>query len=97
MSISKYGRLLLISFTILLLSCAGGRMYVNDEADFGFYSSVGVVPLANLTTNKNASEKVTSSFVTELLRLNTISLANQGDLEKVLKEVGWLGTANTSA
>jgi len=78
---------LIIAALLMLVSCAGNRMYVNEEADFGFYSRVGVVPFSNLTNDKNASEKVTSSFTTELLLLNTVSVANQGDLEKVFSAV----------
>lgn len=93
MSLSKYGSWLLLIIAGLTLSCGSGRLYVNDEADFGFYSRVGVVPLSNLTANNKASEKVTSSFVTELLLLNTVSVANMGDLEKVLVTAGWQGPA----
>ncbi len=78
---------LAFGFLLTLASCGSNRMYVNDEADFGFYSRVAVVPFSNLTTDKNASDKVTSSFVTELLMLNTVSVANMGDVEKVVKAV----------
>ena len=58
--------------TAMLLSCAHNRAYVNEEADFGFYTKVGILPFSNLSTDKNAGEKVTSSFATELLMLNTV-------------------------
>lgn len=78
---------LVLAVSALLVSCAGSRMYVNPEADFGFYSRVGVVPFSNLTNDKNASEKVTSSFTTELLLLNSVAVANQGDMEKTVGAV----------
>jgi TolB-like protein len=62
-------------------------MYVNDEADFGFYSRVGVLPFSNLSSDRNASEKVTSSFTTELLKLNSVAVATQGDVENVYNAV----------
>lgn len=77
----------LVIVAVLAVSCAGGRMYVNDEADFGFYSQVGVIPFSNLSSDRNASEKVTSSFTTELLKLNTVSVSTQGDVEKVYAAV----------
>ncbi|UCD64859.1 MAG: hypothetical protein JSW34_05345 [Candidatus Zixiibacteriota bacterium] len=83
----KTSHLLIVALALLGVSCAGGRTYVNPEADFGFYSSVGVIPFANLTSDRNASDKVTSTFVTELLLLNTVSVANMGDLDKTLREV----------
>jgi len=78
---------LVLAVAMSLVSCAGNRMYVSEEADFGFYSRVGVVPFSNLTNDKNASEKVTSSFITELLLLNTVAVANQGDMENVFGTV----------
>ena len=77
----------LLLMALLIAGCGGGRMYVNEEADLGFYSKVGVIAFSNLTTEKNASEKVTSSFITELLKLNTVSVTNQGDFGSVVKAV----------
>ncbi len=73
--------------TAMLLSCAHNRAYVNEEADFGFYTKVGILPFSNLSTDKNAGEKVTSSFATELLMLNTVQVANMGDLQTVMRKV----------
>jgi hypothetical protein len=84
---SKIKSPMVVLIGLLLVSCAGGRMYVNDEADFGFYSRVGVVPFSNLSSDRNASEKMTSSFMTELLMLNSVAVANQGDIELVFDEV----------
>ncbi|MDH4157311.1 MAG: hypothetical protein OEW00_08560 [candidate division Zixibacteria bacterium] len=71
----------------MLFSCAHNRAYLNEEADFGFYTKVGVLPFSNLSADKNASEKVTSSFVSELLMLNLAQVANMGDLQTVMKNV----------
>lgn len=67
---------------VLSLGCGGGRMYVNTEADLGFYEKVGVLTFANLTSDNNAAERVTASFTTELLMLNTVAVANAGDFRK---------------
>ena len=76
-----------VAVAAMALSCAHNRAYVNEEADFGFYTKVGVLPFSNLSADKNGSEKVTSSFVTELLMLNSAQVANMGDLQTVMKNV----------
>ena len=79
--------LLLFAIAALLfaLSCGGPRTYVNAEADFGFYEKVGVLPFSNLSGDRNASDKVTASFVTELLIGGQIEIANMGDLLKAFR------------
>jgi len=72
-----------IAFALCLtVACGGGHVYVNEEADLGFYSRVGVLNFSNLTADRNASQKVTNSFVTELLMLKTVSVVNSGDFNK---------------
>lgn len=80
----KWAPLLAVS---LVLACGGGRMYINEEADLGFYDKVGVLTFTNLTSDNNAATKVTASFVTELLMLNTVSVANAGDFRKAVTAV----------
>lgn len=71
--------LVLLFVALMLSGCAGNRIYLNDEADFGFYQKTGVVPFSNLTSDRTAAEKVTATFTTELLMANVISIANAGD------------------
>ncbi|MEK7774429.1 MAG: hypothetical protein AAB305_00910 [Candidatus Zixiibacteriota bacterium] len=79
----------LFFIAILLSGCAGNRVYLNDEADFGFYQKVGVLPFSNLTGDRTASEKVTATLTTELLMANIIEVTNAGDFlvsaSKVIK------------
>lgn len=77
--------LLMIPTILVAFSCGGPRMYVNQEADFGFYEKVGVLPFSNLSADRNASEKVTASFVTELLIGGEVEIANMGDVLKAFK------------
>jgi hypothetical protein len=77
--------LLMIPTILVAFSCGGPRMYVNQEADFGFYEKVGVLPFSNLSADRNASEKVTASFVTELLIGGEVDIANMGDVLKAFK------------
>lgn len=80
-------RIIVVCTLCLLVSCGGGRMYVNPEADMGFYQRVGVLSFSNLTADRTASGKVTSSFVTELLMLETVSVVNTGDFNTAASQV----------
>lgn len=70
----------------LTLSCAAAPVYVNEEADFGFYQRVGVVPFSSLTGDRSASDRVTSSFLTELLMQDAVEVAPAGDFYKAVRE-----------
>jgi hypothetical protein len=70
-------------------------MYINEEADMGFYTRVGVIPFTNLTSERNASEKVTSSFITELLKLEAVDVATMGDFTRVVSDVVKGGLTNS--
>ncbi len=81
-------KLIAVAALCMLVACGGGaHMYINDEADLGFYEQVGVLSFSNLSPDRNASEKVTSSFVTELLMLKTVGVANTGDFNKAATTV----------
>lgn len=70
-----------------LYSCAPHPAYVNPEADFGYYQHVGVIPFSNLTSDRTAAEKVTSSFTTELLMQDAVQITNSGDFFKAVRQV----------
>jgi polysaccharide biosynthesis protein PelC len=72
---------------IALISCGGYRLYVNEEADFGFYKRIGVLPFSNLSGDRNASDKVTSSFLTELLIGSHVEIVPMGDMLKSYRNV----------
>ena len=72
---------------VTLISCGGYRMYINEEADFGFYERIGVLPFSNLSGDRNATEKVTSSFLTELLIGSRVDIATMGDMLKSYRNV----------
>jgi hypothetical protein len=79
-------RLVVGFFSLALLSCTPRPEYINPEADFAFYQHVGVIPFSNLTGDRTAAEKVTSSFTTELLMHNEIQVVNSGDFFKAVRE-----------
>jgi len=81
-------RFLIVSMlAIMLMSCGGYRLYINEEADFGFYQRIGVLPFSNLSGDRNATEKVTSSFLTELLIDSQVEIATMGDMLKSYRNV----------
>lgn len=69
------------------MSCAPPPEYINAEADFGFYQRVGVIPFSSLSGDRAAADKVTSSFITELLMQNAVEIAPAGDFYKTFREV----------
>jgi hypothetical protein len=69
-----------------LLSCASTPVYVNREADFGFYQRVGVVPFSSLTGDRSSSDRVTATFITELLMAGAIDVAPAGDFYKAVRD-----------
>jgi TolB-like protein len=73
---------------LILLGCAGGpRIYLNPEADMSFYQKVGVVPFTNLTADRFAGEKMTSTFVTELLITEKFDVIERGEFDHVVQQV----------
>jgi hypothetical protein len=79
--------ILLLLLTFSVSGCGGYRMYVNEEADFGFYKRIAVLPFSNLSNDKNASEKVTASFLTEMLIGSGVEIASMGDIVKSYRNV----------
>ncbi len=72
----------------LLAGCAPApQVFVNEQADFGFYKKVGMTPFSNLTSERSASDKVASSFTTSLLIQDVVETAAPGDFLKVFREV----------
>lgn len=78
---------IILVLAMTLTSCGGHRLYVNEEADFGFYERIGVLPFSNLTGDRNATEKVTSCFLTELLIDSRVDIAAMGDMLKSYRNV----------
>jgi curli biogenesis system outer membrane secretion channel CsgG len=59
-----------VAALIALLACGcatTGRIYVNPDADQGFYKKIAVLPFANVSGNSLAAPRVTRAFVTELI------------------------------
>jgi TolB-like protein len=62
----RYGRAAALAALIVSGCAASGRLYVNPEADQGFYKKVAVLPFSNLSGNPLAAPRVARAFVTEM-------------------------------
>jgi TolB-like protein len=73
---------------LAFLACGGGpRSYLNPEADISFYEKIGVVPFINLTSDRFAGEKITSTFVTELLITEKFEVVERGEFDHIVGQV----------
>jgi TolB-like protein len=73
---------------LVFFACAGGtRSYLNPEADMSFYERIGVVPFINLTSDRFAGEKITSTFVTELLITEKFEVVERGEFDHAVGQV----------
>lgn len=83
----KQNPLFILLLTILFTgSCAPPPpVFTSPDADFAFYEHVGIIPFSNLTNDRNAAEKVTSSFTTELLMQDVVEIVNSGDFFKSVR------------
>lgn len=78
----------LLVISLAFTACAGGpRTYLNPEADMSFYQKVGVVPFINLTADRFAGEKMTSTFVTELLITEKFDVIERGEFDHAVRQV----------
>ncbi|MGE5692312.1 MAG: hypothetical protein ACM3YF_00860 [Candidatus Zixiibacteriota bacterium] len=72
---------------LLATGCGGPRSFVHPSTDIGFYKRLGVVNFTNLTADRFAGEKITSSFVTELLLQKKFEVVEPGEFERLVAEV----------
>jgi len=70
-----------------LVSCSGPRNFVQRDVDWGYYRRIGIAPFQNLTSDRTAGAKVTSSFLTELLITQSFEVAEPGSFSRALNEV----------
>ncbi len=63
------------------------QVFVNEQADFGFYKKVGIIPFSNLTSERNAGDKMTSSFTTALRIENVVETPAPGDFLKIYRDI----------
>jgi len=72
----------------LLSACASdyASLYVHPNSDLALYNRVAVMPLANLTSDRFAGERVREVLIVELASLGLFTVAEVGEVTRVLRE-----------
>jgi TolB-like protein len=70
---------------LLLLACAPPPRYLNQSADLGAITTVGVLPFENVTTDKLCAERVQKIFITELLARDAFKVAEPGLVTRAMR------------
>jgi hypothetical protein len=81
--------LVLVVALLAVTGCAGpSRVYVNPQADQGFYKKVAVVPMANVSGNVLAASRVTRAFVTEMIIADAYQVVEPELIQETLEGAG---------
>ncbi len=79
---------LIILFAVIMSISGCGlskqRIYMNPDADIPYYEKVGIIPFKSLGGDREAGEKVSEVFMTELLITQKLQVADPGDFYDVL-------------
>jgi len=82
-------------YLALLTACAGGGdRYRNPDMDFGSLQTVAVMPLANLSRDTQAADRVRDVFITSLLATGGMYVIPPGE---VMRGIGGAGVVNPTA
>jgi len=75
--------MLALGAVLATVGCGGIRptRFVNPDFDFGFVEKIGVLPLENLTTDRQVSERATRMLITELLSVGAVDVVEPGEVE----------------
>lgn len=91
-------RLMLALSLAFLPACGGvgGDYYRNPDMDFGSLQTVAVMPLANLTREAPAGDRVRDVFITSLLATGAMYVIPPGELARGIMSAGVLNPAAPS-
>src|SRR3990172_6389922 len=91
MKLQKWLKLgVLIALIMTAAGCGSlieSRSFINPNADFSFYSRVGLLPFNNLSDDRLAGEKMTEVFMTELLIGGGLDVMDPGQFNTVVAQV----------
>jgi TolB-like protein len=75
--------MLALGAVLVAVGCGGIRptRFVNPDFDFGFVEKIGVLPLENLTTDRQSAERTTRMLITELLATGAVIVVEPGEVE----------------
>ena len=81
--------LLVAASVMSLAGCAGpSRLYVNPQADQGYYKKVVVVPFATVSGNVLSAPRVTEAFVSELIIADAYQVVEPELMTEALANIG---------
>lgn len=90
-------RLILALSLAFLPACGGGGDYFrNPDMDFGSMQTVAVMPLANLSKEMQAGDRVRDVFITSLLATGAMYVTPPGELARGIMSAGVLNPAAPS-
>jgi curli biogenesis system outer membrane secretion channel CsgG len=74
---------MVLGVVLVAAGCGGIRptRFVNPDFDFGFVEKIGVLPLENLTTDRQSAERATRMLITELLSTGAVDVVEPGEVE----------------
>jgi len=80
--------ILLLAVLPLFYNCGGPMSYIHPTADLTYIKTVAIVPLKNLTKEKDAEGKLMNVVAVEVLRRGVFDVVEFGEVAKILKEEG---------
>jgi TolB-like protein len=77
--------MLTLGAVVAAAGCGGIKptRFVNPDFDFGFIETIGVLPLENLTPDRQSAERATRMLITELLSAGAVDVVEPGEVETV--------------
>jgi hypothetical protein len=78
----------LICCCLLLASCTPKQDFTSEQMDFSAVRTVAVLPLQNLTSDDQASERVRDAFMVVLLATEGIYVLPPGEVARGINRVG---------
>jgi TolB-like protein len=79
-----------------ILSCASDDVYFESNMDFGSLQSVAVLPFTNLTSAREAGERVRDTFMGMLLATGAVYVLPPGEVARGLSKMGRIPTEGPS-
>lgn len=82
------------------LGCTGGMQpteFTNQQFDFAFLERVAVLPLENLTNDRQAGARATRVLITELLASGAVDVIEPGEVQAALDRIPSTGRSSPSS
>jgi hypothetical protein len=80
--------MLLFAVLPIFYNCGGPMSYIHPTADLTYIKTVAIVPLKNLSQERDAEGKVMNVVAAEVLRRGVFDVVEFGEVDKVLREEG---------